>query len=180
MAQGKHVQISKILLQELLDSCYSLLLYRYRAEDMAEFFAPADPSMKQAQRALKAAKKRGLLPTGYKGESKEHLLDRPLRLRKQPAYEPTIEVVRNLPHTMVNQLIRDLFNIEGYDCAENWDSDHIECIIVSLKQYDKEARRRVARYKKDNFYEEPSLEEFLCELVRCGMLPEGNYEIWVE
>jgi hypothetical protein len=179
MARGKRVGIAGKLLQELVDSCYALLLYRYRTEDMAEFSAPADQLMKQAQRVLKTARKLGLLPTGYE-DATERLLDRSLRLRKQPAYEPTIEVVRNLSHTMVNRWIRDHFRIEGYDCAEDWNSDHIEALTVSLRQYNKEARRRVAQWKKDNFYDEPSLEEFLCELVRCGLLPEGNYEIWVD
>lgn len=180
MAQGRRVRISEKLLQELLDSCYGLLLYRYQTEDMAEFSAPADLLMKQAQRVLKTAKRRGLLPIGYE-EAPERLLDRPLRLQDQPAYEPVIEVVRNLSHEMVNQFISDHFGIEGYDCAEDWNSDHIECLTVSLKQYGKEARREVARYKRDpaNTWT-PSLEDLLCELVRCGLLPEGNYEIWVD
>jgi hypothetical protein len=78
------------------------------------------------------------------------LLDKSLRSRKQPVYEPAIEVVRNLSRTLVNQWIRDHFRIEGYDCTEDWNS---ECLIVSLKQYDYEARRSVAQWRKDILYD---------------------------
>jgi hypothetical protein len=179
MTRTKRVRVSEKLLRELLDSCYSLLLHRYRTEDMDEFFAPADPAMKQAKQALQKARRRGLLPTGYE-DAPEHVLDKPLRLRKPSAYTPVIEVIWNLPHKTVNGLIRQHFKVDGYDCANDWGNDHIQCLTVSLKYYGRQARRRVARYESDNFNEEPSLEELLCELARCGVLPEGNYEVWVD
>jgi hypothetical protein len=176
MANGRR---NETLLQALVDSCYSLLLERYRTEQVEDFSCITDPLLKQAQRVLRQARSRGVLPTGYEGAS-ERLLDRTLRLRPAPAYDPSIEVVRNLSHRDVNRLIRSQFRLEGYDCAQDWRNEHIECPTVSLKHYGKEARRRVARWRKDSFNEEPELEELLCELVRCGVLPEGNYEIWVD
>ena len=176
MASGRR---SHTLLQELIDSCYSLLLERYRTEQLEDFTGITAPLLKQAQRVLRQARSCGVLPTGYEG-APERLLDRALRLRPAPAYDPSIEVVRNLSHRDVNRLIREQYGLAGYDCAEDWRSAHIECLTVSLKHYGKEARQRVTRWSKDTFNEEPELEELLSELVRCGVLPEANYEIWVE
>jgi hypothetical protein len=176
MASGRSYEK---LLQALVDSCYSLVLERYRTERLDDFADTTDPRLKQAQSVLKQARALGVLPTGY-GSDPQGLLDRRMRLRPVPVYDPSTEVVRNLSHREVNRLIRLEFGLAGYDCAEAWSNEHIECLTVSLKRYSKEARRLVARWGRDHESEEPNLEELLCELVRRGVLPEGNYEIWVE